>query len=582
MHKFSLENIKNGIKTTLNRFPIPMIVAGGLTIIGLILVDLHDSFIFQQFEFTLGLTLLLTIAAKLYTENHPGKSAEIQAYGVTAIIVIAFYFFGAPHLTSEFTVSANYVLQYVLWMLAGLLAIAFAPALRKPYTEFHFWKYMSRLGGAAVMSIVYSAILFGGLAIAFGTVSFLFNLNFEPETFLRLWIVIAGLITPMIFLNHTPRLENIATEQGVDYPVALRNLCYYVLIPLVCIYFAILYVYTAKVLITMTWPKGVISVMILGFSSLGLFIYMVLYPIIKETPAFTKAAKTFFILLIPQIVVLFYAVFLRINEYAWTPQRYIVVAGSIWLLLITLYVLFSKIKNLKFFFTSLFVFVVLSSFGPWGMFNVSAVSQINRLETILVRNNILVDGKIQKVTRVNDVPDKDIAEIGAIARYLARANALSRIEQWFPDDLRDDVSVTRLIGVPMWYSYENGYRGGDTEALYAQGENTQVQFVKGFDYLIRDITGTSTIANNVYEFVLTKDNVYEIYKNKTLIASFPLQNFIDSMVQNSIATGKPSIQAGAMGLALSNSAVNLRLNVNTLYNWSTETKIYGTLLITFK
>ncbi|MDR0772292.1 MAG: DUF4153 domain-containing protein, partial [Candidatus Peribacteria bacterium] len=49
---------------------------------------------------------------------------------------------------------------------------------------------------------------------------------------------------------------------------------------------------------------------------------------------------------IPQIFMLFYAMYLRINQYDLTINRYFVVVFGIWLLFISLYFVFSKRKNL--------------------------------------------------------------------------------------------------------------------------------------------------------------------------------------------------------------------------------------------
>jgi hypothetical protein len=56
--------------------------------------------------------------------------------------------------------------------------------------------------------------------------------------------------------------------------------------------------------------------------------------------------KVFPFVVIPQIFMLFYAIYLRIAQYDLTTNRYFVVIFGVWLLVISMYFVFSKKKNL--------------------------------------------------------------------------------------------------------------------------------------------------------------------------------------------------------------------------------------------
>ena len=94
-------------------------------------------------------------------------------------------------------------------------------------------------------------------------------------------------------------------------------------------------------------------------------------------------------MVLPQIAMLGYAIYLRINQYDLTMNRYFVVVFGIWLLVISLYLLFSSKKYLAFIPTILTVFTILVSIGPWSVYHLPMDRQMKRLEANLVRANIL-------------------------------------------------------------------------------------------------------------------------------------------------------------------------------------------------
>ena len=52
--------------------------------------------------------------------------------------------------------------------------------------------------------MVFSGVLFVGIAIALGALDKLFGVDIEPETYLRIWIVVAFVVNTWIFLATVP------------------------------------------------------------------------------------------------------------------------------------------------------------------------------------------------------------------------------------------------------------------------------------------------------------------------------------------------------------------------------------------
>jgi hypothetical protein len=72
-------------------------------------------------------------------------------------------------------------------------------------------------------------------------------------------------------------------EAAREYPKGLKIFTYYILLPIVFVYLAILYAYLAKILISWDWPQGWVSKLILGFAGTGTFSLLLLHPLNHQT-----------------------------------------------------------------------------------------------------------------------------------------------------------------------------------------------------------------------------------------------------------------------------------------------------------
>jgi hypothetical protein len=113
--------------------------------------------------------------------------------------------------------------------------------------------------------------------IAIASVVSLFELGsfIDEEKYYGTWVTLSlAFIAPMYGLREFPRLKNIETdvfEQNRFFSFLIR----YIATPAVYIYFIILYAYSVKVLMNFSdWPKGIVSWLVIGFSSFGYLTYI--------------------------------------------------------------------------------------------------------------------------------------------------------------------------------------------------------------------------------------------------------------------------------------------------------------------
>ncbi len=382
----------------------------------------------------LGIPLLtaLALAAEKWKWSR-GVSVGTQWLGVLMLVAYA--------LTVPTGLVNEPPLHLIRFGLLGgglVLLVMVAPYLR-PGEVNGFWQYNKALYLRLFVTGIFSAVLFAGLSIALAALDNLFGVTVPEKRYLELWVLVAGIFSTWFFLAGVP--ENLdGLDQVQDYPKGLKVFAQYVLFTLVIVYLVILYAYLLKILFQWNWPKGWVSSLILGFSATAILSLLLMHPVRDRSGhAWLRAAgKWLYVALIPLIAVLFLAVMERIGDYGITESRYAGIVAGIWLSAQVLYFLFSRTKSIKFTIGSLCLGAFLVSVAPWGMLSVSERSQVGRLERVLVKDGILVDGRIRR--EHGRVTREDAQEISSIVSYLSDMHGYQSIQPWFASELKAEVT----------------------------------------------------------------------------------------------------------------------------------------------
>jgi hypothetical protein len=378
---------------------------------------------------SIGIPLLFALAVFSESYNYSIKTSYLfQAAG---IILLAVFYFSMSREENFYDGS-----RYMMYFTAAHLLVSFSVFKKDEgkYIFSNFWDFNLKLFLRILISAFYSLVLYAGLAIALVSFDKLFNMDIKEERYLQLFFLIAGIFNTWFFLSGVPQKK----DEISTYPNALKIFTQYVAIPIVVVYLFILYLYTGKIILAWELPVGWVSNLIIGFSIAGIFALLLVHPI-KNTENnrwISIFGKVFYFILIPLIILLYTAILRRISEYGITENRYYIFVTALWLTGIALYFIFSKEKNIKIIPISLFVIILLASFGPWGAFSISLKNQLKRFEYLLTKNNILVEGKIKKTDSVVSSEDSD--NIFSILSFLELRKQYSGIQPWF------DISLDSL------------------------------------------------------------------------------------------------------------------------------------------
>ena len=249
------------------------------------------------------------------------------------------------------------------------------------------------------------------------------------------WAVFAlTLIAPFYALISLPIRETLDTKK-YEINRFFSFLIRYLAIPAIFVYFTILYAYSAKVLLNFSeWPKGVISWMVIGFSSFGYLTYIFSKP--YEAGKWVGIFRRYFpYAVIPELLMLAYAIGLRISQYDLTMNRYFVVIFGLWLLGISLYFILSRRKSLAIIVASLSIISLLISLGPWSVFSLPRVRQEARLMHNLVTAGILQGDTIVPLDEFNDISRELSGHIASEIKYLCETDECQTIKTLFAKEL---------------------------------------------------------------------------------------------------------------------------------------------------
>ncbi|MDX1618850.1 MAG: DUF4153 domain-containing protein [Balneolaceae bacterium] len=495
--RFTLPSIQHIISESSNsfrRFPFAILAAVIATLSAIYLTELdynEESNLAVKLLMISALGISLFTVVELTSEKKAFRNRMRWAAKLAGALLLLIYFFWLP--TDIYDTSQKPIIRYILFFLGVHLLVAWLPFSGSGEAN-GFWQYNKSLFLRFLTAVLYSGVLFIGLSIALLSIDQLFGVEIREEVYLKLWIVLAFMFNTWFFLSGIP--ENIdSLDKREDYPKGLKIFTQYVLMPLVTIYLIILYGYTLKILIEWEWPEGWVANLVLGFSIVGIFALLLLYPIRNrvEYGWIKSVSRNYYIALIPMVILLLLAIWVRISEYSFTENRYFVLIAGLWLGAMALFYIFGDAKNIKIIPASLSALVFLSSFGPWGAFYVSETSQLNRVEDLLAKHQILSEGELRPVS--GEVSFEDAREISAIFRYLLEVHGTGSVRHWFDTDseawkrITDESAALRAqrmveeLGLEYIDRWEND-RSATRSFTATEREPISAE---GYDWLVADL-----------------------------------------------------------------------------------------------
>lgn len=474
----TLKNIVNKLYTSTKRFPLSIFFS---TLIAALLIIIAET---KPISNTLGritmifaLGIPLSLCTKLYFEKKNASNILkiLIIYGLNIIFLIFYYFLFLVNLKMT---SIN---RYIAISFALYLIFIFIPYF---YRKANFEKYVITLLSAFFLTVIYSAFMYAGFSAILFAIDKLIGIKILSKYYYYSFIMVAFIFAVPHFLGLIP--SDRETVNIKTYPKALRILLLYIVMPLLTVYTAILYIYLGKIIVTRIWPIGMVSNLVLWYSVIAAVVLFFITPFKTED----KWANLFYFaapkVILPILIMMFISIGIRVNAYGITERRYYVIILAIWVLCIMLYFNFSrKIRNILLP-ISLCLLSIISVFGPLSSFSVSKISQNERFQKILIKNNMLIAGKIKSFSNVSK---EDKINLSSILSYFNNYHSFTDIK-YLPSSFKID-DMQGVLG----FSYEypmSEYTGQNY--FYIQSSQKALN-VQGYDYLfdMRSMNNTQDV-----------------------------------------------------------------------------------------
>ena len=412
-----------GLYASLKRFPIAIGLSALAAILLIVLTHNDQNFssdtqeLIGRIVMTLALGIPVSLCSKLIFERkenvHPVAKRVI--YFLEALGLLLYYLF----LLKTFNMVS--VSRYIGLSLSFYLAFMFIPYF---YRRDGFESYVIKLLTRLLITAIYSMVLILGLAAVLFTIDKLLEIRVDENVYLDIRLGVIGIFAPSFFLADVPLYkEQIETS---DYPKPLKVLLLYIVMPTILAYTAILYIYFAKIIVTLQWPIVMVAHLALRYLAICAVIIFLISPLSDEN----KWTRTFIFLLpkliIPLIIMMLLSVGIRVKAYGITENRYYVILFDLWVLGIMIYLNLVKNRRNIILPISLSLIVLLSVVGPWSSFSISKISQNQRLEGILQKYDMIRDNSIVKSDQ--DISAADKKEMGQILSYFYQFHTLNDIK----------------------------------------------------------------------------------------------------------------------------------------------------------
>jgi len=511
---------------SMRRFPVVLIYCAIAAVIAILITHLN------LYEDTLAriLAAVMLSAASAFTINmvferlkYKDWKYHIVSAIVSAVFAVIYYIFLLSNFDSPVT-GLRYAFITGAITIAGLIAHYF------PKRE-GIGLYSTRILVRALTTFLYSLVIIAGISAVLFAIDRLLEIHIEGELYTDFIILTGFIFAPAFFLGGYPDYDRQSKRE--DMPSLLKVLLFYIVMPLCTVYATILYIYFFKVLITWEWPSGLVAHLVIWFSVIVLIVFYFTEPVSEERKwpyLFNKVAP---FLMLPLIAMMFVSLGIRINAYGVTVNRYIVLAGGIWVLACMLYrciiQLLKKPAKDIFMPLSLAVILILSVIGPWSAFSVTFANQKARLDNILERYGILYNGSINKKPDVA-ISSDDAVDVTSIISYFKRFDMIKKVS-YLPSDFKVD-DMEDYLGIKPRYYWEENER---LQRYLSYNSQASIVDVKGYDYVIYGTYYNRKTENDKTEkyglFIINENDIVNIYKDSEILGSVDLRKVMNKFYE---------------------------------------------------
>ena len=552
--KEKIKNILPDMKKGVERFPLTILCGIIVFLLSVYVIensDMKNHNLLSEIHKMLtliGLSLPLTAALELIREKYLSDKNKciirVLNVVITVIFIIFYRFYYLNGKDKAGILILNNIEKLIATGIIFFLLFLLVPIIGKKDEE---EKYFQSVVVDKTVTILYSMVLFLGLTAVFLTVDGLSLIKLKEQIYIEIWLFVVFVFAMIFFASKLKKVDENLEEYEIHK--IFRFLIYFIVIPLITIYTGILYIYFGKMLITKSWPQGLVSHLILWYTIFSLFIMIMVTPM-REKDLVAKIFKNYFpFVSVPLLILSIVSISKRISQYGVTELRYFIVLLGIWLIFCMVSSIFKA--RLSVILISLIAVVYISVFSPINNRRITIMSQNKRLERILIKYGLLKDGKLVKNSGLNENQKYEITDVlNYILGIRDRKDGVGNLYPFGKEDGKPDKKIEEFekeIGIDdSWYKYK--YSASEYFTVFVINENmlnnqnNNIEEVKGYEYIISGLDGYNFQENSVKEYYgkypvkISKNNISVYNENKEELIKIEISEILKGILN------KPEIQ----------------------------------------
>lgn len=552
--KEKIKNILPDMKKGVERFPLTILCGIIVFLLSVYVIensDMKNHNLLSEIHKMLtliGLSLPLTAALELIREKYLSDKNKCIIRVLNVVITVIFIIFYRFYYLNGKDKAGILILNNIEKLLATgiifFLLFLLVPIIGKKDEE---EKYFQSVVVDKTVTILYSMVLFLGLTAVFLTVDGLSLIKLKEQIYIEIWLFVVFVFAMIFFASKLKKVDENLEEYEIHK--IFRFLIYFIVIPLITIYTGILYIYFGKMLITKSWPQGLVSHLILWYTIFSLFIMIMVTPMTKKDLAAKAFKKYFPFVSVPLLILSIVSISKRISQYGVTELRYFIVLLAIWLIFCMVSSIFKA--RLSVILISLIAVVYISVFSPINNRRITIMSQNKRLERILIKHGLLKDGKLVKNSGLNKNQKYEVTDV--LNYILGIRDKKDGVRNLYPFGKEDGKPYKKIeefekeIGIDdSWYKYK--YSASEYFTVFVINENmlnnqnNNIEEVKGYEYIISGLDGYNFQENSVKEYYgkypvkISKNNISVYNENKEELIKIEISEILKGILN------KPEIQ----------------------------------------
>lgn len=431
----------SGFQNIILRFPLAIVLLLVMTIDSLATQD----FLFgnQALQLTLGITTILAVIAELAYERfyYSNQTKRLLLYVVSIALGLIYYLYLFFSVGSDpnWPLYSIPGIRSMIIVFTLLIALIWVPSIKGRVT---FEESFLAVFKAFFISIFFSVVLFVGISLTFLLFEMLIATPGDN------WLVYVSILVfnffwPTFFLSLLPdyREKNLASHV-FETPKLLSHLISWILIPLMIVYSLIILLYILTNMSGDFFNDSLLEPLLLSYAISG-WILLILAAGVNR-PIVTGFKRIFPPLLLIVIVFQMIASTIQMLDIGITHGRYLILLFGVASLISGGYYIIKR-QDLKWFTLVAVISGIIAFVPPVDALSVSVSNQVNRLEALVERNNML-EG--ETVVHQDNVPEEDQKAILASAGYLLEISALDKVD-FMPDDFQNssDFNLYTFFGI---------------------------------------------------------------------------------------------------------------------------------------